>query len=81
MDAVCDWTVMGSRKDNLGSAVDIFDIDSDGIDDVLIGARYASNLNGRVYIYWGSKEFNPKNPDVVLEGEQGTGLGACPSNP
>jgi hypothetical protein len=77
MDSEPDWTFKGSGwNDNMGSSVDIFDIDNDGIDDVLVGARFASGASGRVYIYWGSKEFDAENPDVVLEGQQKSGLGS-----
>jgi ankyrin repeat protein len=69
MDADCDWLFKGETAgDNLGSAVDIFDIDNDGYGDVIIGARYApDNWRGRVYIYWGASDFDGSKPGVVLE--------------
>jgi ankyrin repeat protein len=78
MDSECDWIIIGeAQKDNMGSAVAIFDIDDDGIDDVLVAARFASNRAGRIYIYWGTKEFGQQNPDIILEGEQDFCLGDC----
>jgi pectate lyase len=66
MDSECDWIFKGQEKgDQMGSSVDIFDIDADGYADVLVGARFAGN--GRVYIYWGDKDFDGTTPGLVLE--------------
>ena len=76
MDATCDWVFEGEDKnDNMGSSLCIFDIDSDGYSDVILGARYAARYAGRVYIHWGEKNFDESKPDVVLEGEAGSHMG------
>ncbi len=68
--AVSDHAFTGeSHSNEMGASVEMFDIDNDGFDDVLVGARFAANWRGRVYIYWGSRDFDRGNPDVVLEGE------------
>lgn len=76
MDSVCDYTFTGEGENcNMGSSLDIFDIDNDGIDDVLIGARHAVNARGQVYIYWGAKDFDGSRPGVVLEGQENSAMG------
>jgi pectate lyase len=76
MNATCDWIFTGEGKnDNMGSSVCIFDIDSDGCSDVILGARFAADYAGRVYIYWGEKDFDGRKPDVVLEGEAESRMG------
>ena len=68
MDSECDWTFRGEGKDfQMGSSVDIFDIDADGYDDVIIGSRGAAGYHGRVYIYWGAREFDGTSPGLILE--------------
>ena len=68
MDADCDWTFRGEGKDHqMGSSVAIFDIDADGYDDVIIGARGAAGYCGRVYVYWGSKDFDGSSPGPVFQ--------------
>ena len=78
MDTECDWFFTGETSgDNLGSAVDIFDIDNDAYDDVIVAARYAvDNFRGRVYIYWGSEDFDGSKPGVVLERQEISSMGA-----
>ncbi|MFC1603384.1 ankyrin repeat domain-containing protein, partial [Planctomycetota bacterium] len=76
MDNICDRTFTGEEPgDELGASHCIFDIDKDGFADILIGARSAANWRGRVYIYWGSRDFDRDNPDVVLEGEPYSNMG------
>lgn len=56
MDTTCDvlFEPPDRGKNEFGSSADVFDIDNDGFDDVLIGARRYSDGNsiGRVYVYW-----------------------------
>jgi pectate lyase len=76
MNATCDWTFTGEGKnDNMGSSVCIFDIDSDGFSDVILGARFAADYAGRVYIHWGEKDFDGSKTDVVLEDEAASHMG------
>jgi len=76
MDTVCDYTFTGEGQNcNMGSSLDIFDVDNDGIDDVLVGARHAANASGRVYIYWGARDFDASRPGVVLEGQENSAMG------
>jgi len=77
MDTECDWLFTGeARRNNLGSAVDIFDIDNDGYDDVIMAGRYAANYRGRVYIYWGAEHFDGSEPGVILERQDISSMGA-----
>ena len=70
MNSKCDWIFTGEApKNQMGSALTIFDIDNDGIDDVLVNARFAARSRGRVYIYWGDQEFDGSQPAVILEGD------------
>lgn len=55
MDETCDVIFeTDEKKDEFGSAIDLFDIDDDGHADVLIGARWHGDNKGRVYLYWGN---------------------------
>jgi len=68
MDTDCDCFFRGETpRSNFGSAVDIFDIDNDGYDDVIIAARFAARGRGRVYVYWGGADFDGSEPGVVFE--------------
>ena len=70
MDSVCDYTFRGeSPNAQMGSALELFDVDNDGFDDVIIGVRYADHARGKVYIHWGAKDFDANKPAVVLDGE------------
>ena len=76
IDTVCDYVFTGeAQNNNMGSSLEIFDIDADGISDVLVGARFAADYRGRVYIYWGANDFNGSSPGLVLEGETGSNMG------
>lgn len=76
MDTDCDWLFVDKTPgSSFGSAVDIFDIDNDGYDDVIIAARYASSLRGRVYVYWGSESFDGSEPGVIFEPKEVSGAG------
>jgi hypothetical protein len=76
MDALSDYTFTGKGEIcHMGSSLDIFDIDNDGIDDVILGARHAVNARGQVYIYWGAKDFDASRPDVVLNGQENSAMG------
>ena len=41
------------------------DLNNDGYDDVVIGAPY--DENGKIFVYLGSKDFNPEKPDQILK--------------
>jgi len=70
MDAIPDKVFIGENpKDDFGAGACIFDIDNDGFDDVLIGAR-GYDPQGRVYLYWGGKDMDTI-PDKVFDGEPG----------
>ncbi len=76
IDNVCDTIFTGERPGHqLGSSQCISDIDKDGFADVLVGARYAANNKGRVYLYWGKKGFDGEQPDLILEGEHQSDMG------
>jgi hypothetical protein len=71
MDTTVDVIFTGEAKRNqLGGGVNISDIDGDGAGELLIGARYWNNGQGRVSIYWGgTKNIDPTKADVYLYGK------------
>jgi len=77
MNTVYDCAFRGENaNDEMGSSLDLFDIDNDGFSDVIVGARFARNYRGAVYIWWGGKDFDGNGPaDVVLEGEPFSNMG------
>jgi cytohesin len=76
MDAVCDVVFEGeNEEDEFAAGVDLFDIDGDGHGDVVISARKwpSGNMQGRVYLYWGSSRATMDNvADVLFTGEADT---------
>jgi hypothetical protein len=71
MDAVCDMTFTppSYRGHEFGSSLDIYDIDSDGHADVVIGARLGQ---GAVFVYWGDeRDKMDAVADVTILGEDG----------
>ena len=73
MDTTCDmiFPCPESGRNNFGISVDTFDIDNDGHADVIIGARFACDFRGRVYVYWGDERANMDAiPDKVFTGEK-----------
>lgn len=77
MDNVCDYAFRGEKPNNeMGSSLELFDIDADGFYDIVVGARFAKDYRGAAYIWWGGIGFNGNRPaDVVLTGEPGSNLG------
>ena len=75
MDEVCDVTFDAENyRDEFALSIDLFDVDSDGYADVLIGARRwpAGGLQGRAYLYWGSSRATMNNvADKIFTGEPG----------
>ena len=49
-----------------GSRVECFDFNTDGIDDLMVESRFAEILEGRIYIFYGGKNFDINNPDISL---------------
>jgi hypothetical protein len=71
MDSTCDKTFTGeNERDDFGVSGCIFDIDNDGFDDVIIGARRYNNARGRVYLYWGGQDMDTI-ADHTFDGEGG----------
>lgn len=76
-DAVADLIVSGSGfNDNFGIAVDgAGDVNGDGWDDLLVGARNAGgNESGRAYVYFGGPALDA-TPDLTVVGQSGERLG------
>lgn len=75
MDNVPDVIFTGENNgDDLGVAIDLFDIDNDGYADAMIGARKwpSGTLHGRAYLYWGSDRSTFDNiADVIIDGQKG----------
>jgi hypothetical protein len=71
MDSTPDKIFTGeNERDDFGVSGCIFDIDNDGFDDVIIGAR-AYNRRGRVYLYWGGEDMDII-ADKTFDGEGGS---------
>ena len=76
MNGTVDKVFSGeTEKDQFSTALDLFDIDNDDFAEVIIGARFAADYHGRVYIYWGAKDFDGSSPDLILEVEAGGNMG------
>jgi ankyrin repeat protein len=63
-----DMIFDGEPNSFLGTRIICGDIDGDGHDDVLIGARQHDNLRGRVCLYYGGPDMST-TADLILEGE------------
>jgi len=72
MDTTADLIFEGENEgDEFGLFARCGDIDNDGCDDVVIGARSYSQRRGRTYLFWGSdRNSMDANPDKVFVGEQ-----------
>ncbi len=77
IDTTCDLILEGETEGDLfGRTVSCDDIDSDGNDDIVIGAPFYKDRRGRAYLYWGSERASmDANPDKVFEGKAEEG--AC----
>lgn len=76
MDSRCDYIFRGENYNaQMGSSVVLFDINKDEFAEVIIGARYAADYRGRVYLYWGKYDFDANSPDLILEGEPRSHIG------
>ena len=75
---VATWSKVGENSsDYFGGAVSAAgDVNSDGYDDVLIGAFWAANADGRAYIYYGSMVGLGDEAAWSAVGESYEGLGA-----
>jgi pectate lyase len=60
----------GESEDDYFNRPALGDVNGDGYDDVIIGARGYNNNDGRVYIFFGGIDMD-KEADVILDGEQG----------
>jgi len=79
MDGIPDVLFTGQAAgDFLGDGGTVLgDVNGDGYDDVIIGARGYNNNDGRVYVFFGGSDVD-KEADVILDGEQGkTGCFSC----
>jgi ankyrin repeat protein len=71
MDGVCDVIFTGEQAgDELGSGLEVADVDGDGRAEIFIAARRYNNSTGRVYAYWGKERRLWNNrPDLIFDGE------------
>jgi hypothetical protein len=74
MDITCDviFDPPDGGKNEFGSSADVFDIDNDGLADVIIGARRFDNSQtnkGRAYFYWGRTSGFDNTVGLTITGE------------
>ena len=75
MDTTCDKVFTGENiRDQFGSSVCLFDINTDGHAEVMVGARGYNVHQGRIYLYWGGKDIDTQ-PDLVFDGERRSNFG------
>jgi len=70
MRANPDMIFEGESKDDYFNRPALGDVNGDGYDDVIIGARGYNNNDGRVYIFFGGIDID-EEVDVILDGEAG----------
>jgi len=76
MDTTPDLILEGQNEGDMFATVSCGDIDNDGYDDIVVGAPYYNNQQGRAYLYWGSERSRmDANPDRIFDGEAEEG--AC----
>ena len=71
MDIIPDKVFTGENVGDAFSDGDIClaDMNNDGFDDVIVGARFFKD-RGRVYIFYGGRDMD-ENPDVIIEADEG----------
>jgi hypothetical protein len=62
---------------SFGSNVACLDFNGDSIDDLLVEARFDQILEGRIYIYYGGKNFSLETPDIALKVDNSQSLYFC----
>jgi hypothetical protein len=62
---------------SFGSNVACLDFNGDSIDDLLVEARFDQILEGRIYIYYGGKNFSLETPDIELKVNNSQSLYFC----
>jgi hypothetical protein len=69
MDNTVDVTITGEATNNYfgGSVSGAGDVNSDGYDDVIVGACYYNNWTGRAYVYYGGSSMD-NTADVTMTG-------------
>ncbi len=72
-----DEVTYGSVDDGLfGYSLDLeTDYNLDGQTDLIVGAPGMNDGRGKIFIYYGGQEFNPKSPDFALQLDDATALG------
>jgi len=65
---VPDMIFNGEPNSFFGSRIACGDVDGDGYDDVLIGARQYDNFRGRICLYYGGPDMDT-TADLILEGQ------------
>jgi len=75
MDNKADKVFTGEKSgDYFSEGSYLADLNSDGYDDVILGAFCYNNDQGRVYIYYGSPDMDER-ADVIINGEPGVAGG------
>jgi len=75
MNTTADLILEGQNEgDYFGDGIACGDINSDGYEDIIIGACAYSEQRGRAYLYWGSDRTSmDANPDKIFTGENEKG--------
>ncbi|MCA9354598.1 MAG: FG-GAP repeat protein, partial [Candidatus Kaiserbacteria bacterium] len=66
-----DVTLTGDSSSNFGGALAVGDFNSDGVDDLVVGASIKTTLTGEVYVFYGGAMVSEgaSGADVTLTGE------------
>jgi nucleotide-binding universal stress UspA family protein len=74
MDATPDLIFEGQNEGDWFGNIACGDIDNDGYADIVIGAPYLGEKQGRAYLYWGSDRHSmDAHPDKIFTGENKKG--------
>jgi hypothetical protein len=77
LDTIADLHLVGESYGRFGGVVTGGDINGDGCDDIIVGAREhdGSSLDGRVYVYYGGTLLD-SIPDIIINGHDNEAMGA-----
>ncbi|UCC12739.1 MAG: FG-GAP repeat protein, partial [candidate division WOR-3 bacterium] len=77
LDTVPDLHLVGMSYGRFGGVIAGGDVNGDGCDDIIVGAREydGSSLDGRVYVFYGGNLLD-SIPDIIINGHDDEAMGA-----